>query len=259
MAEYISKFNTSEGAKQVDYNSLGNLPSIPSKTSDLNNDSNFISSPETAEVGQVLEVEAVDETGKPTSWKVVNMPESLPNPHALTFTGAVSESYNGSEAKTIEIPNVSGGGSGITFKGELIATLQGDNVSSEITQDISSEILTDGMYYAHMQYGSNLESNYSDIAEGVTVNEQMYFRVGGAGIWGKGTRFLYNSGNTNTTFGSAFFLISNGIIFISHLEANAGNAIDVPISTLEDYRISIYSQNSKVLTSDTVTKLYKLF
>lgn len=111
MAEYISKFDTSEGAKQVDYNALGNLPSIPSKTSDLNNDSNFISSPVTAEVGQVLEVEAVDEVGKPTSWKVVNMPESLPNPHALTFTGAVTDTYNGSEAKTIEIPSVSGVGS----------------------------------------------------------------------------------------------------------------------------------------------------
>lgn len=122
MAEYISKFNTSEGAKQVDYNALGNLPTIPSKTSDLNNDSNFISSPATAEVGQVLEVEAVDETGKPTSWKVVNMPESLPNPHALTFTGAISESYDGSEAKTIEIPSMSGG-SGDESTMEVVQTL----------------------------------------------------------------------------------------------------------------------------------------
>lgn len=79
MAEYISKFNTSEGAKQVDYNSLGNLPSIPSKTSDLNNDSNFISSPTTAEVGQVLEVESIDETGKPTSWKTVTLEDGIAN------------------------------------------------------------------------------------------------------------------------------------------------------------------------------------
>ena len=38
----------------------------------------------------------------------ISIPEKLPNPHALTFTGAVSGSYDGSAAKTINIP--SGGG-----------------------------------------------------------------------------------------------------------------------------------------------------
>lgn len=37
------------------------------------------------------------------------MPEALPNPNALTFTGAVTGSYDGSEAVTVEIP-ASGGG-----------------------------------------------------------------------------------------------------------------------------------------------------
>lgn len=35
---------------------------------------------------------------------------SLKNPHALTFTGAVNDTYDGSSAKTINIPTVSGGG-----------------------------------------------------------------------------------------------------------------------------------------------------
>lgn len=34
----------------------------------------------------------------------------LPNPHPLTFTGAVSETYDGSSAKTITIPSGGGGG-----------------------------------------------------------------------------------------------------------------------------------------------------
>ena len=37
------------------------------------------------------------------------MPTTLPNPNALTFTGAVEGSYDGSEPLTVEIP--SGGGS----------------------------------------------------------------------------------------------------------------------------------------------------
>lgn len=36
------------------------------------------------------------------------IPDTLPNPNALTFTGAVTGSYDGSEAVTVNIP--SGGG-----------------------------------------------------------------------------------------------------------------------------------------------------
>lgn len=37
-------------------------------------------------------------------------PKTLPNPYKLKFTGAVSDEYDGSSAKTINIPTVSGGG-----------------------------------------------------------------------------------------------------------------------------------------------------
>ena len=36
----------------------------------------------------------------------ISIPDKLPNPNALTFTGAVTGSYDGSEAKTINIPTV---------------------------------------------------------------------------------------------------------------------------------------------------------
>ena len=39
----------------------------------------------------------------------ITIPEALPNPNALTFTGAVTGSYDGSEALTVEIPSGSGG------------------------------------------------------------------------------------------------------------------------------------------------------
>lgn len=37
------------------------------------------------------------------------MPDALPNPNALTFTGAVEGSYDGSEALTVDIPSGGGG------------------------------------------------------------------------------------------------------------------------------------------------------
>lgn len=83
----------------------------------------FIQSPDTAEVGQVLEVETVDENGKPTSWKTVTIqfPDKLPNPQKLTFSGAVTAEYDGSGAVTVTIPE-SSGGSGGTVRIEKLST-----------------------------------------------------------------------------------------------------------------------------------------
>ena len=46
------------------------------KTSQLENDSGFISAPATAAVGQTIVVSEVDEDGKPTKWEAVNLPGS---------------------------------------------------------------------------------------------------------------------------------------------------------------------------------------
>ena len=63
-----------------------------------------IPAPATAQVGQAIVVKAVDENGKPTAWEAVDMPDALPNPNALTFTGAVTGSYDGSAPLSVEIP-----------------------------------------------------------------------------------------------------------------------------------------------------------
>ena len=70
--------------------------------------------------------------------------EKLPNPYPLTFTGAVSETYDGSSAKTIEIP--SGGGLGnfeligtVDFSQEGMAAASG-GVTFEVT-DVSEIVL----------------------------------------------------------------------------------------------------------------------
>ena len=45
--------------------------------------------------------------------------EKLPNPYPLTFTGAVNETYDGSSAKTIEIPSGGGGDSELTLLADI--------------------------------------------------------------------------------------------------------------------------------------------
>lgn len=63
----------------------------------------FIASPP-ASVGQLLRVKEVDEAGFPTVWEAMTLPGKLPNPNALTLTGAVEATYDGSEAVSVAIP-----------------------------------------------------------------------------------------------------------------------------------------------------------
>ena len=99
---------------------------IPTKTSQLDNDSGFITSaPVTsvnAKTGAVTlsasDVGAIPSTLTGTAgqvltktadgqeWKDVDIPTALPNPNALTFTGASTGTYDGSAPLEVEIPTV---------------------------------------------------------------------------------------------------------------------------------------------------------
>ena len=103
----------------------------------------------------------------------VNLPlafesSKLPNPHPLTFTGAVNETYDGSSAKTIEIP--SGGG------GEKEWTVL---VDQELSAETPGSFSITGLnnfteFYAEwdaLQHGTDN-----------STNSGMYFNINGARI-----------------------------------------------------------------------------
>ena len=99
---------------------------IPTKTSQLDNDSGFITSAPVTSVNtktgavtlSASDVSAIPSTLTGTAgqvltktadgqeWKDVDIPTELPNPNALTFTGAVTGSYDGSAPLEVEIPTV---------------------------------------------------------------------------------------------------------------------------------------------------------
>ena len=82
---------------------------IPTKTSELTNDSNFLTSiPEEYVTDTELEEKGFAKTS--------DIPKKLPNPNKLIFTGAVSDEYDGSAAKTINIPTGSGASDNIIYK-----------------------------------------------------------------------------------------------------------------------------------------------
>lgn len=92
-----------------------------------------ITAPTTAAVGQIIKVKSVDSTGKPMEWEAVTA--KLANPNALTFTGAVTGSYDGSEPVTVEIP--AGGGGSDTWETIIDFELTEDVASVTFTTDIS--------------------------------------------------------------------------------------------------------------------------
>lgn len=63
------------------------------------------------------------------------MPATLPNPNALTFTGAVTGSYDGSEAVTVEIPSGGGGDNPL----RLIKTVTLAETVKSITVDTDND------------------------------------------------------------------------------------------------------------------------
>ena len=130
----VDSVNGKTGAVVLSAADIGALPNttvIPDKTSQLDNDSGFITSaPVTSvntKIGAVTlsaaDVSAIPSTLTGTAgqvltktadgqeWKDVDIPNALPNPNALTFTGAVTGSYDGSAPLSVEIPSGGGGGS----------------------------------------------------------------------------------------------------------------------------------------------------
>lgn len=85
--------------------------------------------PQTASAGQTIVVKSVDENGKPTEWEAATIPDKLPNPNALTFTGAVTGIYDGSAPLSVEIPS---GGGNADRRWKLIKTL---NVSTDVAHE----------------------------------------------------------------------------------------------------------------------------
>lgn len=100
------------------YNDLSNKPTIPTKTSELSNDSGFLTSvPDEYVTDTELEEKGFAKTS--------DIPSKLPNPYKLKFTGAVSGEYDGSAPLSIEVPQGGGGGT-IEKEWKLFQTINGD-------------------------------------------------------------------------------------------------------------------------------------
>lgn len=100
--------------------------------------------------------------------RLATIHEKLPNPYPLTFTGAVSETYDGSIAKTIEIP--SGGGGGTIIAEETV--LASGTIATETgAQAFTASGITFGMLrnYKHWTVEFKSANQNTNLAAGYKI------------------------------------------------------------------------------------------
>lgn len=126
------------------------------------------------------------------------IPTQLPNPHKLTFTGAVSAEYDGSEAVSVEIPR--GGGNGGAGLWEHIC----DITTTEETAKIEVTENTDGVPLSELKYN---EIWVLAKMVGVSANTGSWWKNIGTTDTGRTANGAMAGGTTSTRNTSCYLFI----------------------------------------------------
>lgn len=185
-----------------------------------------------------------DLSGFATKEEIPVVPEALPNPNALTFTGAVNATYDGSQAVSVEIP--SGGGGGGTGGGSAEWTLLYDGTITveeaviEITENlmVSCEGMVDFIGLITWTANTNTENLNDNIQITVGKVKMGYGRIGDATIAGNAL-FQATATPGGTYWGRAY----SG----NSLEYNLGNlqyGFEIPVAqpNYENVDISFFAK-----------------
>lgn len=126
-----------------------------------------------------------DLTNKPT---IPTVPSTLPNPNALTFTGAVNETYDGSSAKTVAVPTVPESlknPNKLTFTGAVTAEYDGSEAVSVEIPAGGSGSYTLPIASATQLGGVMPAAKTGEMTQAVGVDDAggLWTMVGGGEIW----------------------------------------------------------------------------
>ena len=109
------------------------------------------------------------------------IPEALPNPNALTFTGAVTGSYDGSEALSVEIPSgsgASGGSSQWKIIRDLTISENADRVDINKDNDGNTFALHEIHVFSYTQTYTDSSEAYTFLLNGFWLAGDPYFNSG---------------------------------------------------------------------------------
>ena len=128
----------------------------------------------------------------------ISVPDKLPNPNALTFTGAVTGTYDGSAPLTVNIPAGGGGGTGGGSSGtwELIGEVTSDGAGTNTGISIPCDI---SGYKSIFVYAQNLTGNTNFrvvLRFKLTWSDAIYFGYNTLGTQGS-ANIAFQSGKMN--------------------------------------------------------------
>lgn len=187
------------------------LEDVPIKTSELQNDSNFVTT------NDLFSKNYNDLTNKPTTMK---------NPESITFTGAVTGTYDGSSALTVNIPEASN-------NTQVIGTVLFSGVATSNTMELNSNI--DISKYSSLSVTVKDPNNgyYTaildpqELVSGHNQNYGFYKDSGNSQVAGYVGNFYYYLNGSKKMFG-----VSARDFYIKHeqnnwITQNEGNALRI--------------------------------
>lgn len=160
--------------------------------------------------------------------------EKLPNPYPLTFTGAVNETYDGSSAKTIEIPSGGGGDNELT----LLADINFDGNTAS------------GFEYTGLDDVSEIYIVGAEIKSGLDNSEARFsLKINDIEISANAVLSIQKTSQTDT-WNNYYIAKFNGVFWESLRSPNHGGATPVGHTSYPWY------PNSVVLDVGKAKKLY---
>ena len=131
-----------------------------------------------------------------------DIPTKLPNPNALTFTGAVEGSYDGSAPVSVEIPS-EGGNKGWTLLYDGTITIEEAVKTVTVSLLAPCEGMVDFIGHISWTANTNTENGMDDISIGVGKASMGYGRIGKASDAGSSI-FQATVTSSRTYWGGAY-------------------------------------------------------
>ena len=180
------------------------------------------------------------------------MPDKLPNPNALTFTGAVTGSYDGSAPVTVEIPS-GGGGSSVSANIEKVYSWTADGTVQSNLDSLAIE--ANKLYFCEL-----LAPSDGSMSAGSVATPEVCVRIGTSGNTFTGCIVGFIKGQykyINLLSKYTFFVDSGNIHVILDRVQNSQN---VPaICKYTEDKVYIYSATSgTAIIAGTTVNIYKM-
>ena len=195
--------------------------------------------------------------------QLATLKNKLPNPYPLTFTGAVNETYDGSSAKTIEIPS---GGSGETIIAEETVLASGTIATETEANAFTASGITFGMLrnYKHWTVEFKSASQNTYLAAGYKIGSDSRYICR---LQSRNIKFQCEWLDNQKTIIRVFAVGGSGYGYgVSDISQSTGNSAQASMSKQDQYIITDVADdtvlgffNYNALTNDILWRVKGVF